>query len=139
MTHFTRSHNTMPPCYEGRKTFKCEIEECGYMFIKQSRLEHHMKTIHGSGTELKTKNRKRKMIRFNKSVLVKPGSIPCPECNKPITEPKMKSHMKRMHGEKPFKCVDCHRGFHSEKYLRQHLTNHRKYPCKDNPEMPLDF
>ena len=90
-----------------------------------------LKKVHGSGTELKTKNRKRKMIRFNKSVLVKPGSIPCPECNKPITEPKMKSHMKRMHGEKPFKCVDCHRGFHSEKYLRQHLTNHRKFPCKD--------
>ena len=91
------------------------------------------KKVHGSGAELKTQNRKRKMIRFNKSVLVKPGSIPCPECNKPITEPKMKSHMKRMHGEKPFKCVDCHKGFHSEKYLRQHLTNHRKFPCKDNP------
>ena len=98
-----------------------------------------LKKVHGSGNELKTKNRKRRMIRFNKSVLVKPGSISCPECNKPITEPKMKSHMKRMHGEKPFKCVDCHRGFHSEKYLRQHLTNHRKYPCKDNPEMPLGF
>ena len=45
MTHFVRSHNTMPPCYEGRKTFKCEIEECGYMFLKQSRLDHHMKTV----------------------------------------------------------------------------------------------
>ena len=45
MTHFVRSHNTMPPCYEGRKTFKCEIEECGYMFLKQTRLDHHMKTV----------------------------------------------------------------------------------------------
>ena len=69
MTHFVRIHNTMPPCYEGRETFKCKIKECGYIFLGQYQLDSHMKRIH----ERKVSKRK---ICFDKAYKSKPGGKP---------------------------------------------------------------
>ena len=67
MTHFVRIHNTMPPCYKGRETFKCQIKECGYIFLGQYQLDSHMKRIH----ERKVSKRK---ICFDKKI--KPAGKP---------------------------------------------------------------
>ena len=78
MTHFVRIHNTMPPCYEGRETFKCGVKECGYIFLNQYNLDFHTKKIH----ERKVSKRK---TCFDKSYKLKPGGINCPQCNKPMS------------------------------------------------------
>ena len=81
MTHFVRTHKTLPPCYEGRESFKCEIESCGYIFLRKYRLDEHMKAVHGD----KNKTNPSRKIRNNKTYTSKPGSLHCPECNKPIS------------------------------------------------------
>lgn len=81
MTHFVRTHKTLPPCYEGRESFKCEIESCGYIFLRKYRLDEHMKAVHGD----KNKTNPSRKIRNNKTYASKPGSIHCPECNKPMS------------------------------------------------------
>ena len=81
MTHFVRTHKTLPPCYEGRESFKCEIESCGYIFLRKYRLNEHMKAVHGD----KNKTNPSRKIRNNKTYASKPGSLHCPECNKPIS------------------------------------------------------
>ena len=74
MTHYVRVHKTMPPCYEGRETFKCEVKECGYLFLTQYRLDFHIKQVH------ERKGSKKKFC-----IDKKPGGINCPQCNKPMS------------------------------------------------------
>ena len=80
-THFVRTHKTLPPCYEGRESFKCEIESCGYIFLRKYRLDEHMKAVHGD----KNKTNASRKVRNNKTFASKPGSIHCPECNRPMS------------------------------------------------------
>ena len=126
MTHFVRVHNTMPPCYKDRETFKCQIKECGYIFLKQHQLESHMKRVH------ERKDSKRK-ICFDKTSKLKPGGFNCPQCNKPMSsDHKLKRHINTMHGEKKFFCSQCKKGFCTKGNLNKHITgagNARNKSC----------
>ena len=111
MTHFVRVHNTMPPCFKGRETFKCQVKECGYIFLGQHQLDSHMKRIH----ERKVNKRK---ICFDKTY----GGINCPQCNKPMSsDHKLKRHINTMHGEKKFFCPQCQKGFCTKGNLNLHI------------------
>ena len=118
----------MPPCYEGRETFKCKIKECGYIFLGQYQLDSHMKRIH----ERKVSKRK---TCFDKTAKLKPGGINCPQCNKPMSsDHKLKRHINTMHGEKKFFCPQCQKGFCTKGNLNMHITgagNPRNKSCKD--------
>jgi hypothetical protein len=108
MKHFVRTHKTLPPCYEGRESFKCEIESCGYIFLRKYRLDEHIKAVHGD----KNKTNASRKVRNNKTFASKPGSIHCPECNRPMSsDHKLKRHINTMHGEKKFHCLQCGEGF----------------------------
>ena len=120
MMHFVRLHNTMPPCYEGRETFKCEIEKCGYIFLKKHRLDCHMKKVHGGDHE--KREGKRKRYCYNKSI--KPGTINCPQCNKPMSsDHKLKRHINTMHGDKIFQCSHCQKRFCTKGNLNMHINS----------------
>ena len=135
MTHFVRVHNTMPPCYEGRETFKCKIKECGYIFLGQYQLDSHMKRIH----ERKASKRKN---CFDKSCKLKPGGINCPQCNKPMSsDHKLKRHINTMHGEKKFQCPQCPKRFCTKGNLNMHINGAgqvRKFSCKDGTRVEND-
>ena len=89
MAHFVQTHNTMPPGYESCETFKCEIENCAHIFLFKSRLDHHLKTVHGVG-------KKMKKIQFPKTYMSKPGAFHCPHCNKPMaSDGKLKTHIRQ--------------------------------------------
>ena len=130
MTHFVRVHNTMPPCFKGRETFKCQIKECGYIFLGQHQLDSHMKRIH----ERKVNKRK---ICFDKTY----GGINCPQCNKPMSsDHKLKRHINTMHGEKKFFCPQCQKGFCTKGNLNMHINGtagagYRKFSCKDGTKL----
>ena len=134
MMHFVRIHNTMPPCYEGRETFKCEIKECGSIFLNQYNLDFHTKNVH----ERKVTKRKR---CFDKSYKLKPGGINCPQCNKPMSsDHKLKRHINTMHGEKKFICPQCQKGFCTKGNLNMHINGtagagYRKFSCKDGTKL----
>ena len=125
----------MPPEYEGRETFKCEVEECGYIFLTKKRHKEHTDQIHGDAPRKKYKTPKQpefgpNTLSTKKSFKIK-GSIQCPHCYRPMSsDQKLQSHIQRMHGEKSFFCQDCNRGFCREKQLKLHLEN-QKFSCKD--------
>ena len=60
MTHFVRTHKTMPPGFEDRQTFKCMYPNCDWQYLTQARLDTHLRNCHGP-------NAKNKQLKFGKN------------------------------------------------------------------------
>jgi len=134
ITHYVRKHKTMPPECKDKKTFQCQLENCGYLFLTEYQLKLHVKKVHA--TEKRSKGPYKQKFRADQHNSYRmPGSIPCPHCNRPmVSDQKLQSHIKMMHGEKLFECSDCGKGFTREKQIELHLKN-QKFHCKDGSKL----
>ncbi|XP_061675540.1 zinc finger protein 1035 [Syngnathoides biaculeatus] len=138
----TESNSATPKTEES--TFKCDV--CPAVFQQVSGLYQHVKR-HESKITGKMMKYKTSVLSGNSKIkplmtkteqtenILKPDekdsvSLSCRYCEKQCdTEQSLKHHERYHRGEKPYRCLDCGRGFKKKVYLVAHKVVHQSIQC----------
>ena len=111
LMHFKKIHKTVPPEYQDKPQYTCEV--CDYFCFTKLGLDLHHRNKHTDNPAPK-RNTKLKMSQKN---------CPIIGCGKVLSsEQRLKQHIANIHEtNKSFKCQSCHKAFGTMQGKRQHL------------------
>ena len=138
--HYRSAHHSIPPEFEDKEKFICE--QCPEIFFKDTKLKHHIKSIHGTKNQFTCEKCKESFFgrrnyaqhcqEVHNEVVSKFKSIQCNSCVMKFTAPNSYiKHHQRIHGSSPpeyenqklFVCDQCTYISISEKSLFFHIVN----------------
>ncbi|XP_046920637.2 transcription factor IIIA [Dermatophagoides farinae] len=129
-----------------RKNFQCPYEECDGCFVKNIRLQTHIRIRHtgyapyecprdNCRASFACQSYLNKHLRRHDKEPSKKSrqrrEYACTECPELLFRNKtqLKQHQASVHNQMPFKCEHCERGFIVRSKLNAHRRRHRGYQC----------
>ena len=125
LVHYKKVHNEIPPLYQNRKQYPCDL--CSEVYFSTQSLYKHKKKHTISTAESAAAG---STVKRQKDV-----PVDCPQCQKTLSSgAKLRQHIKNMHENRSVKCPTCHKAFGTAQGRAQHL----KYCMKKESKVDIE-